>query len=172
MHGKRSLSFALVIVAFALWGARARAVDGVYVGAQVGNVSFTGNSGLGSAIGFGGDLGLRANPLLDVVYHLQYSSHSGGLAGVKLWSNTLTADFHVLQVNDFDFAILGGPGFYTFSFPGTSQTNFGLNFGANGDVVFDESLRVGIGFRYHVVMGDNTSNYWTLMARAGYLFNL
>jgi len=162
----------------------ASAIDAVYLGGQVGNVALTGDLGnaFSNAIGFGVDLGLRTNSLLDVTAHFQHSSHSGGTDGMSLNDLFLSADVHLLQVNDFDFALAFGPGFYFFNaaaagnLPSLSHTNFGLNFGALGDVVVSDNFRIGLDGRYHAVFGNIFGNtggaFWTIMLRAGVLFEI
>src|SRR5688572_21352720 len=78
------------------------AAEGFYLGGQVGHVGLT--DGLrrsyNNAIGFGLDLGIRTNPMLDIIFSSQYSSHAGGGTGLKILSETLSANLHFFQVND------------------------------------------------------------------------
>ncbi len=163
-------SFTLVLLAVNL-SAPALAVDAFYLGGQIGHVTSPANA-FSNAIGFGVDLGVRTNPLLDLVFQIQHSSHNGG-AGLSLNSATVAADFHFWEFNDFEFSLGGGPGFYFMS-SGTSETYFGLHIGSNVDVVVDDHLRVGLGLRYHGVFagsGNSNGSYWTAMMRVGYLFS-
>lgn len=152
-----------------LLSAPAFALDGFYLGAQVGHVALTGTPTFSNAIGFGLDLGVPTGSYLDVVAHIQYSSHSGG-PGLKLFHPTLAAQVHAFRSADFDVSAEAGPGFYFLS-AGTSETKFGLNFGVNGDVLVEDALRLGVGWRYHSVF--NTAligDFWTVMMRVGYQF--
>lgn len=149
----------------------ARAIDGYYVGAQLGHVSgFEGSSAVSynSAIGIGLDLGLRTNPVLDVVLQLQRSSHGGG---ATLYSQFISADFHFFEFNDIDFTLGAGPGFYFFATSAKTDTNFGIHLGPNVDVMVDERVKIGVGGRWHSVFSGNSGGaYWSVMARLGYLF--
>lgn len=163
---KKHLLFLSIFLGLALFGsASAYAVEGVYLGGAVGAVGLPNST----AIGFRGDLGVRTNALLDVVLHFQASSHA---ASSNLYSPFLSADFHVLDVNDIDVALGGGPGFYFFKTPLNTDTKFGLNFGGLADVKVGEGFRVGVDARYHVVFSSGVSgdNFWTTMLRVGYLF--
>jgi len=153
---------------FTLATTPALAVDAFYLGGQVGHVASPVDV-YSNAIGFGIDLGVRTNPLLDLVVQLQKSSHSGG-TGLGVTSGVLSADFHFWEFNDFEFSLGGGPGFY-FIGDTTTQSHFGLHVGSNVDVVVDDSVRVGLGLRYHGVFNSAASRtYWTAMMRIGYLF--
>jgi len=150
----------------ALAATPALAIDGVYLGAEVGAVG--GSDPLDTQIGYGGDLGVRVNSLFDLMARVQHSSHENDL--LKLTSTTLSADFRVLDMGDFEVAIGAGPGFYFFSTPGLSETKFGLNYGGDVDVVLNSLVHVGVGGRYHQVFSGN--DYWSATARLGFLFNL
>ncbi len=153
-------------VFFLFAAAPALAVDGVYLGGQVGAVGLNGGA-TNTAIGFGVDLGLRANPLVDVIFHFQTSSHSG----LTIYAPHLSAEIHYADVNDFDFTIGVGPGLYFFKALNT-DTNFGLNFGTAVDFKLDEAIRLGLGARYHLVFSPavGSGNFWSFMFRAGYFF--
>jgi len=160
-----SLAFLGTLV---LSNAPANAVDAFYLGGQIGHVSSPVDT-FNNAIGFGIDIGVRTNPLLDLVLQTQRSSHAGG-AGISLLSTVVSADFHFWEFNDFEFSLGGGPGFY-FINSTTTSSNFGLHVGSNVDVVVDDSLRVGLGLRYHGVFNSGAGrSYWTAMMRVGYLF--
>jgi hypothetical protein len=145
----------------------ALAVDGIYVGGEVGAVGLSSSFGSSStAIGFGGDLGVRVNPLIDVVGRVMHSSHTG----TTLTSTTFSADFRLAEVNDFEFAIGAGPGFYFLGGDGLSVTKFGLNYGGNVDVVVNETVHIGVGARYHHTLSSTTANHWMVTMRVGFLF--
>jgi len=151
------------------------AVDGYYVGGHIGHVGLSGrtSTSFSNTIGFGVDFGLRTNSVLDVVAGFTTSSHSGG-AGMNLMSFLITADYKLAEVNDFEFFISGGPGFYFFKTVATTDTKFGINFGALGNVMVDENIRIGLAARYHLVFnsaaGVAGDNYYTIMMRFGYVF--
>ncbi len=148
-----------------LLAAPAFAGDGLYLGGQIGHVSGLGAGG--NAIGFGGDLGIPSGSYLDVMIHVQYSSHTG----YTLFHPTVDAAFHVLHTADFDLTGELGPGFYFIG--GTaSATKFGLNFGANGDVILQDSIKIGLGFRWHTLFNSApSSDFSTVMLRVGYQFD-
>lgn len=151
------------------------ALDGFYLGGEIGHVALTGKTAptYSNTIGFGVDLGFRANPLLDIMFSSQYSSHSGGANGLSVYAETLAASFHFLEANDFDCSLGAGPGFYFFNYSGKTDTMFGLNFGPNVDVKAGDNLRLGLGLRYHVVFSKDTDigdNIWNIMMRVGYTF--
>lgn len=155
----------------------ASALDGVYLGAQAGFVSPTGNgaSAYKNAVGFGIDLGLRTNPILDLMLGFQYSAHSENVPGVgdlTSFRQSLTAEIHVARFNDFDVTLGGGPGFYIYKAGGTSDTKFGLNFGGAIDMLVNDTLNVGVGTRYHAVFGTTGTQggFFTVQMRIGYLF--
>ncbi len=139
-------------------------LESVYVGAQVGQVTLS-NSTYTNSLGFGADLGFRTNPVLMVALRSQISMHSPSMT---LWSNTLSADVLIGNVYDIEFFLGGGPGFYNFSGAGHSL-KFGLHGEFFGDLMVNDSIRVGLGFRYHGVFNPavDEGNYWTVMARAG-----
>ena len=149
------------------------ALDGVYLGAQVGQVGLTGPSqnASGNALGFGVDLGFKTGALWDLTFSSQMSSHTGGTQSLKLYSQTLGVGFHV-EVAEVDLSAGLGPGFYTFS-RGTSNTYFGIHWDAAGDVVLSDNLRTGLGFRYHSLFGESgADDYWSVMMRLGYIFEI
>jgi hypothetical protein len=147
------------------------AVDGIYIGGQVGLVGLTGavSTGRDNNIGFGGDLGIRTNSLVDLVFSYQRSTHSG----LTLQSIPISADVHVGNAYDFDFTLGAGPGFYFWDYPGNGG-KFGLNFGGAVDLVVEDHFKVGVGSRYHAVFGGNANagSYYTIMLRVGYLFGM
>lgn len=164
-----------LVLALVLFTPRAFPIDAFYIGGQVGHVGLTGDAAktYSNTIGFGVDLGVRTNPLLDLVFQFQRSGHSGGGNGLTLYSQTIAADFHFWEFNDFEFTLGGGPGFYFFATDPKTDTNFGLNVGTNVDVIVDEHVRVGLGWRFHGIFagtGSLGSSYWTAMMRVGYLF--
>ena len=150
----------------------AQALDGLYLGGEVGHVALTGQKSIDktNTIGFAIDLGVKVNPVLDLALQFLRSSHSGGANGLTIYGQTVSADFHFFELNDFDLSFGGGPGFYFFN-SGTSNSFFGLNGGLNLDVVVDDRVRVGLGFRYHAVFGGDSVDLWTTMMRVGYLFS-
>lgn len=151
------------------------AIEGVYVGGQIGHVGMTGRTATtySNTIGFGVDLGLRTNNVLDLTAAFQTSAHSGG-AGMNLMSFLLTADYKFAEANDFEFFLSGGPGFYFFKTAALTDTKFGLNFGAIGNVMADENIRVGLAARYHLVFSSSAAttgdSYYSIMLRFGYVF--
>lgn len=152
--------------------APAYAIDSLYLGGELGFVGLSSNT-YTSNLGFGLDFGIRANPLLDVVVGLEHSSHSGGANGMTLTGVPLSAVLHFAQIEDFDLSVIGGPGFYFYN-AAVSQTYFGLQIGAAGDVVIEDSLRVGIAWRYNQIFGGtpDQGSYWTIMARVGVYIDL
>jgi len=166
-------------LSFLSFSGRALAIDGIYLGGQLGHVALTGDAkrNFNNAIGFGADVGFRTSGLFDLIFGFQTSSHGGTAAAggdLRLTSTTLNADFRLIPGGDFDITAGAGPGLYFFSQGGASETKFGINFGAAVDVNVDDALKVGLGPRYHVVFssGPGSSSYWTIMARVGYLFEL
>lgn len=147
-------------------------LDGLNLGARVGHM------GLGSelhstydhALGFGLDLGFAVNSVVDVLFQSQMASHSGGVNGLKIYAETLAANMHMFQLNDFDFTAQFGPGFYFYK-TAITDTRFGLNFGLGTDVLAGEHVRVGLDWRYNFVFGSGPSlDYWATMMRVSYLF--
>lgn len=169
---KNLLRSALLVSVFslALAGGKAQAIEAFYVGGEVGHVGLSGAAATpySNTIGFAIDLGARVNPMLDLMFQFMRSSHSGA-GGLTIYGQTVSADFHFFEMNDFDLSIGGGPGFY-FMNSGTSSSFFGLNGGANIDVIVDDHVRVGLGFKYHGVFGAGSPDFWTTMMRVGYLF--
>jgi hypothetical protein len=165
--------FFLFSLALLLCSPLALATDGLYLGAEVGDVGLTGNTGLAfkNALGFGADIGLRANPFIDVVARGMYSSHSPQLGGqsLSLTSTTVSADVRVLEVESIEVALGLGPGFYFLGAAGNSSSKFGLNYGANVDAVLNEALHIGIAARYHQVFSSD--DYWMVGMRLGYFFS-
>jgi len=148
-------------------------VDAFYLGGDIGYVNLTGRTAAlyNHTIGFGLDFGFRTGANVDLTLGLGASSHSGS-GGLTLFSPTLSADIMLAEINDFEFLVGGGPGFYFFKDLVTTESKFGLNFGGVGNVVLD-NIRIGLGYRYHMIFNGTTSdNYWTLMMRFGYLFDL
>lgn len=152
---------------------RAYALEGLSIGGHVGHVALTSdlNRTYNQTIGFGVDLGLTVNSYVDVLFQSQFSSHSGGRDGLKIFSETLGANTHLFQLNDFDFTAQFGPGFYFYNQNSVSDSKFGLHFGVGADVLAGDHLRVGLDWRYHVVFSSGLSlNYWTTMMRLSYVF--
>ena len=150
------------------------ALDGIYLGAQVGDVTLSGNTAplYNSTIGYGLDLGFEESSLIELVLHGQHSNHSGAFGDLSVSDAFISAYLHAIRTGDLDFSLGLGPGFYFFSTQGTSSTNFGLNFGVNGDVCLD-AFRVGLGVNYHSVFGTTIGdNLWTIMMRFGYVFDI
>lgn len=166
--------FRVLLLSLFLLTRSAFALEGIWLGGEAGYVSLGGNAkAYGNALGFGLDLGLQTNPSLDLFFHLQTSSHAGGIDGLRVYSQMLSARWHALQINDFDITLEGGPGFYFFKTAPVTDTNFGLNFGLGGDVRVDDAIRVGIGLRYNAIFGAKTGDSYTqIMMRIAYLFSL
>ena len=159
----------LFAIACIAWGTSAFALEGLYLGAQVGQVGLTGISGRSNAIGFGVDVGVKTVGLLDLVFHLNYSNHSGG-GGLRILAPQLSALYHVTQTGELDISVEGGPGFYSFSSTAT-ETKFGIQLGINADVILEEHLRAGLGWRYHNPFDATLGgSFYTLMMRVGWLF--
>ncbi len=156
---------ALLLVTFAK---PAKAVDGVYLGGVLGVVGFTGAATSDTALGFGVDLGFRTNSAVDVMFHFQTSSHTGA----TLYVPYLTAEMHWLEVNDFDFTVGVGPGMYFAKSPIATSSKFGINFGTAADLKVDDAIRLGLGFRYHVVLDSLSANFYSFLFRFGYFFDL
>jgi len=144
----------------------AKAVDGFYLGGVLGAAGLTNTASSDTKLGFGVDLGLRANSSVDVMFHFQTSSHTGA----TLYMPYLTAEMHWLEVNDFDFTLGVGPGLYFAKSPLATSTNFGINFGTAADLKVDDAIRLGLGFRYHVVIDSGSANIWSFLFRFGYFF--
>jgi len=150
-------------------------LEGLYLGGQIGHVALTGKPApaYNNTIGFAVDLGLRTNALLDILFSSQYSSHTGGTNGISVYAETLGANFHVLEVNDFDISLGAGPGFYFFKYAAKTDTMFGIHLGTDFDIKAGDHVRVGLGLRYHAVFrkdSDIGDNLWTIMMRVGYSF--
>jgi hypothetical protein len=164
---KNKLFFALAL----LFSAPAFSLESVYVGGQFGQVFLTGGAtSHANALGFGADLGFRTNPVLDVVFRTQFSSHTGG-GGLSLWANTLSADFLVSNFYDIEWFIGAGPGFYQFASTATSG-RFGLHAETHADLAVTEMLKVGLGMRYHAVFSPaaDEGSFFTVMMRLGFSF--
>lgn len=153
-----SLGFLSLLAAAPAW-----AVDGVYLGAEVGAVG--GSNGLDTQIGYGGDVGAIVNNLLEVDARVLHSSHVNG--NYSLTSTTLAADFRIFDMGDFVVGIGAGPGFYFSSALGQSTTKFGLNYGGEVDVILSETVHLGVGGRYHQVFSGN--DYWQATMRVGFM---
>ena len=149
----------------------ATGVESIYVGGAIGHVGLTGDASrfFTNGIGFGLDLGIRTNPLLQVDFSSQISPHGGDLT---LFSETFGANFHFYELSDIDLSAGGGPGFYFFKTAGTPNSYFGINIGGAADVVMAEAFRLGLGFRYHGLFGNAPGSYWTVMMRFGYSFEV
>jgi hypothetical protein len=144
------------------------AIDGIYLGVQGGHVGVPGPIYM-SGLGAGADVGFVVSPVIDMVFRTQLSSHDGG-GGMTLWSNTISADFHLGNFYDVDIALGGGPGLYKYG----PSSLFGLHGELNTDVAFGNGLRAGLGWRYHGVFspGAGQGSYWSVMARFGYLIEM
>ena len=171
----------LITILFAglsLGASKASALEGFFLGAQLGHFSFTGESrgNFGNAIGFGVDLGFRTNGGVDLILGGQYSRHStiGIIPGdCDVLAVPLTAEFHLGRAADFDFTIGAGPGFYYVDAGGANTAKFGINFGGAVDLLVDDNLKVGLGAKAHNIFSPTAafSNYWTVTMRIGYLFS-
>ncbi|MBI3294614.1 MAG: outer membrane beta-barrel protein [Deltaproteobacteria bacterium] len=152
----------------------AAAVDGINLNVNLGQVSLAGDTltnhpNYSNALGFGFELGVNVNPVLDVNLGLGKSSNGA----LSILSPMMSAEFHVTHFYDLELTLGAGPGFYSFGDGSASETNFGLQFGPTLDVVIEDSLRFGVGGRYHYVFSPGIgSSYWTVMMRVGYLFAL
>lgn len=161
----------LLILGFVL-PATAFPLESIYVGVQAGQVFLSPRvtPTFNDALGFGGELGFRTNPMLLVSLRSQISSHSGG-AGTSLWANTLTADVLVGNVYDIEIFAGAGPGFYSFSSNGTAR--FGLVAEVFGDLMVSDVLRLGLATRYNAIFNTATdeAGFWSIMMRVGFSFN-
>lgn len=158
-----------ILLVLSLFVIPAMAIDGLYIGGQVGQVLLQGNTKTfhDNAFGFGVDLGIRTQSYLDVTFQSQMSSHSGDL---KIYSETIGANVHFGGA-DFDFSLGMGPGAYILKSSLASNTYFGLHGAAGADILISDELRIGMQGRYHFLF-DEADDYWTLMARIGYQFDL
>ncbi|MFM8269509.1 MAG: outer membrane beta-barrel protein [Pseudomonadota bacterium] len=173
---KNLIRLFLVLLAFPLY-----AIEGLYLGLQAGQVQLAGSAKElnDNAIGFGLDLGIKTQSYLDVMFQSQISSHTGYTTAskttpgtnLKIYSQTLGANFHFGNP-DFDFSLGGGPGLY-FVNSVNSNSYFGLHIAGGADVLVSDEIRLGLQARYHFLFQpQKRDDYWSIMARAGYQFNL
>ena len=157
------------------------AIDGLYLGVQAGQIQLSGNTKelYDDAIGFGVDIGIRTQSYLDVMFQSQMSTHTGYTSpakitkatDLKIYSQTLGANIHFGTI-DFDFTLGGGPGVYSIS-SDTSRTYFGLHISGGADVIVSDQIRLGLQARYHFLFDQHAADdYWSVMARFGYQFEL
>ncbi|MBY0370167.1 outer membrane beta-barrel protein [bacterium] len=146
-------------------------LEGVGVGGQFGYVGLT-NSTYPGALGFGGEITFRTNPVLDIALRSQWSQHAGTPA-MSIWANTISADLMIGRFNDFDVFLGGGPGFYQFAGAGTNG-RFGLHGEIYSDLNVGDSLKLGLGWRFHGIFSPagGESSFWTVMARVSFFFGI
>lgn len=157
------------------------AIEGLYFGAQAGQVQLRGETQTfhDNAIGFGIDIGIRTQSYLDVMFQSQLSTHDGYTSAskttksnsLKIYSQTLAANVHFGNT-DFDFTLGGGPGAYIMS---AQQTNtyFGLHLDGGSDIIISDQFRVGLQGRYHFLFKQELrDDYWSIMARIGYQLDI
>lgn len=166
------MSRALVLLYLGFGTIASGAIEAIVVGAQLGHFTLVGSKATdqyANALGFGIEAGIKANPLLDVQFGIRKSSHSG----LSILNPSMSAEFHVSQFYDIDMTVGVGPGFYLFDNGAQSETNFGVQFGGAVDVVVEESLKFGIGVRYHSVFSPNVgASHWSVLMRVGYALGL
>lgn len=145
-------------------------LNGMNLGIELGHVGVTGKAATyGNAIGCSAGIGLYTNSFLSITTRFGYSSHTQNFT---IMHPSISADFHFYQIDDFDFMIGAGPGFYFFGKGNDSNTNFGVNFGAAMDVCI-EMLRLGIGWRWHNIFDPKIGdNFWSITMRVSYFFEL
>lgn len=169
--------FAWILLGLAALGVgsspRAQALDGFYLGAEVGAVGPLGSSaGYNSAFGGGIDLGFFANPIVELRLRGLYAS-MGGTApapSVRLLAGTLSGEFHVLDISDIELVLGAGPGFYSFD-NGTGESLFGIQGGLELVMKLDEGIRIGFGFRLHAPLSAKIgSTLFTALVGIGYQF--
>lgn len=177
----KKLHASVLVLGLFFGASHAVAIEGMYVGGELGHFAYTGESrsNFNNTIGFGGNLGFRTSALIDLMLGFQYSSFGVTPSTVfgeslTLFSTTATAEFHVGQVYDFDLILGLGPGLYFPASGASSDTKFGINFGGAVDLLVDDNLRVGVGIKAHNVFASTAlfSNYWAITARVGYFFNM
>lgn len=172
---KKLISFLLLL------SAPLFAIEGLYLGVQGGQVQLLGSTNdlHDNAIGFGVDIGIRTQSYLDVMFQSQMSSHTGYTSpakttkgtDLKIYSQTLGANVH-FGTSDFDFTLGGGPGAYIMNST-TSNTYFGLHLAGGADVVVSDQIRLGLQGRYHFLFKQELKDdYWSIMARIGYQFEV
>ncbi len=147
-------------------------MDGLYAGVRGGHVGLidTAKTAYGDAIGYGMDFGIRPQPFLDLLCQFTQSIHPSGL---RMTSAFVSADVRMIETGDVDFILSLGPGFYMSNRTGSSNTKFGIHGGFGGDIWIENVVRLGMEVRWHGVFSrDIADNYWTVMVRSGYLFNL
>lgn len=151
---------------------QAVAEQNLYVGGLLGHTDLHGNAGslYSDALGFGAEIGVAANPLMDIIFRLTSSSHRGGTDGLGVLIPSISADYAFFDANDFRLSAGGGPGIYVFS-PGVSIVRFGLHAEAFADVMVDD-IRIGVGYRFHGVFdpGAHEGNISQILMRVGYTF--
>lgn len=166
------LKFGLFLTLYVSYIPNAFALDGLSLGGRVGYAGLGGGleGSYDHGLGFGLDLGFAVNSVVDVLFQSQMSSHARS-GDLKIFSETLGANMHFFQLNDFDFTAQFGPGFYFYKNALTTDTKFGLNFGVGADVIASDHLRIGLDWRYNFIFGSGPSlDYWTTMLRVTYLF--
>ncbi len=151
------------------------AVDGFYLGGQLGHIGLSGDVSrtYSNSIGFGADLGVKVNSNLDLMLNTHWSSHSGRGNGNKIFATYLSAEAHLMDVNDVLLSVAAGPGLYFFNTDTGKESNFGLHIGGIVDVMADENLKVGVGILYHGVFSGNSvtsGKLWTALVRLSYFF--
>lgn len=168
---------ALILVSLAALGVgtarEARAVDGTYVGVQVGAVGPLGSGGaFNSAFGGGLEVGFFANPIVELRIRGMYAS-MGGIApapSVRLLAGTLSGEFHLVDISDIELVVGAGPGFYNFN-NGASESVFGLQGGLELVMKLDEGIRIGFGFRAHAPLSATIGKtLFTALVSLGYQF--
>lgn len=165
----RILSYFLSV---ALCFTSAEAADGFLLGIQGGQVAgptLSNGTSYTGGLGYGLTAGMVVNPVLNVALSVDHSNHSL-IASLDLTSASVSADYHFLQVNDFDFSIGAGPGFYFFTVAPLSQNNFGLHGSAAIDVLLSNRFRLGVVGKYHYVFSSTIGGpYWTALMRFTYV---
>lgn len=171
---KRLALIVVSLVTLGLGTAReARALDGTYLGVQVGAVGPLGSTAAyNSSFGGGLEVGFFANPIVELRLRGLYANMGGAAGGpsVRLLAGTVSGEFHLIDISDIELVLGAGPGFYNFN-NGASESVFGLQGGLELVMKLDEGVRIGFGFRVHAPISATVgSTLFTALVSLGYQF--
>ena len=147
-------------------------MQGLYIGANGGQVGFTGAAAdkINTSIGYGVDVGLRTSRRWEVAAHLQNSAHSG-LSDMRVTSQGISIEGRPFNLSDMEITVGAGAGVYLFH-QDVTEAKLGINIGGAADIVLDKHVHIGTASRVHFLSnGPYSGNYWTLMLRVGYVFD-
>jgi len=124
------------------------------------------------------DYGLKTLPPLELSFQFSVSPDVSGSVStgddLTIYSQIISAEFLLGRFHNIGFTFGIGPGIYLFDEGKTKLGRFSLHMGFGTALWLRKVIRLGVDARIHRILSGRLTrdNFWTVMARLGYLFDI